>query len=103
MNDERSRFGRAINRQAARKLKAQRSNAPVTWSGFATFGVIGWSIAAPMLLGALLGGWIDRHHAGIHSWTLALLVAGLLLGCANAWYWIATQNAAIATAARNDE
>jgi ATP synthase protein I len=59
------------------------------------FGVIGWSVTVPTLLGAMLGLWLDRHHPGAHSWTLALLVAGLILGCANAWHWISDQNAAI--------
>jgi ATP synthase protein I len=58
-------------------------------------GVIGWSVTVPTLLGAMLGLWLDRHHPGAHSWTLALLVAGLILGCANAWHWISDQNAAI--------
>jgi ATP synthase protein I len=40
-------------------------------------GLIGWSVAVPTLLGAALGIWLDKHHPGKHSWTLALLVAGL--------------------------
>ena len=40
-------------------------------------GLIGWSVAVPTLLGAALGLWLDQHHPGKHSWTLALLVAGL--------------------------
>ena len=56
------------------------------------FGVIGWSIAAPTLLGVLLGAWLDKRRPGVHSWTLSLLIAGLSLGCANAWYWVAKQS-----------
>jgi ATP synthase protein I len=32
---------------------------------------------------------------GQHSWTLALLVAGLTLGCFNAWHWVAKEDRAI--------
>jgi predicted F0F1-ATPase subunit len=40
-------------------------------------GLIGWSVVVPTLLGAALGsGWTT--HPGTHSWTLALLVAGLV-------------------------
>ena len=41
-------------------------------------GLIGWSVVVPTLLGAALGIWLDKHHPGKHSWTLALLVAGLV-------------------------
>jgi len=40
------------------------------------------------LLGAALGMWLDRHYPGKHGWTLALLVAGLAIGCFNAWHWV---------------
>ena len=40
-------------------------------------GLIGWSVVVPTLLGAALGIWLDERHPGAHSWTLALLVAGL--------------------------
>jgi ATP synthase protein I len=46
---------------------------------------------------------LDKHHAGPPSWTLALLAAGLFIGCANAWYWIDQQNAAINHGARPDD
>jgi ATP synthase protein I len=84
-----------IATQAARKLKAQRAGQQSAWFGLGMFGMIGWSVAVPTVLGALLGAWWDRHHAGPPSWTLALLAAGLVIGCANAWYWVAQQNAAI--------
>jgi F1F0 ATPase subunit 2 len=38
-------------------------------------GLIGWSVALPTVLGALLGLWLDKRHTGQHAWTLALLVA----------------------------
>jgi ATP synthase protein I len=77
-----------VARQAARKLKARRDNAPGVWSGLGMMGLVGWSIAVPTLLGAGLGLWLDQRQADQHSWTLALLVAGLTLGCLNAWHWV---------------
>ena len=58
-------------------------------------GLIGWSVVVPTLLGAALGLWLDRHHPGQHSWTLALLVAGLTVGCLNAWRWVAKEDKAM--------
>ncbi len=58
-------------------------------------GLIGWSVVIPTLLGAALGIWLDRHFPGSHSWTLALLVAGLVIGCFNAWRWVAKEGEAM--------
>jgi ATP synthase protein I len=58
-------------------------------------GLIGWSVAVPTLLGALLGLWLDHRHPSSHSWTLMLLVIGLVIGCANAWHWMDQQNKAM--------
>jgi len=79
---------------ARRKLRARRSGTGV-WFGLGMMGVIGWSVVVPTLLGAALGLWLDRHHEGTRSWTLMLLVAGLVLGCANAWHWISSEQEAI--------
>ena len=84
-----------VGAKAARKLKARRKNRPVVWSGLGMMGLIGWSVVVPTLLGAALGVWLDKNHPGAHSWTLALMVAGLVLGCANAWYWVAQQDKAM--------
>ena len=91
---DRDSFSREVGAKAARKLKAQRDSTHV-WSGFGMMGLVGWSVAIPTLLGAALGMWLDKRHPGSHSWTLALLVAGLVLGCFNAWHWIAKEDKAI--------
>ncbi len=79
-----------VGAKAARKIKARRSNSGV-WLGLGMMGMIGWSVAVPTLLGAALGLWLDEHHPGKRSWTLALLVGGLSLGCLNAWRWVAKE------------
>ena len=50
------------------------------------------SVVVPTLLGAALGIWLDNRHAGSHSWTLMLLVIGLVIGCLNAWHWVAKED-----------
>jgi ATP synthase protein I len=87
-------FSHTVGSQETRKLRARRSRS-VVWAGLGTLGVIGWSVGAPTLLGALLGLWIDRRHPGTRSWTLVLLSAGLFVGCANAWHWIAREQSEI--------
>jgi ATP synthase protein I len=46
------------------------------------------------LLGAGLGFWLDQRQSR-HSWTLELLVAGLVIGCVNAWHWVAEEDKTI--------
>jgi ATP synthase protein I len=87
-------FSRNVGTQEKRKLKAQQTHAHV-WSGLGMLGLIGWSVCLPTLLGAWLGTWLDRRHPGAHSWTLLLLVAGLCVGCANAWHWITKEQSVI--------
>jgi len=84
-------FSREIGVQEARKLKARRKAVQSIWSGFGMFGLIGWSVAVPTLVGALLGLWLDKHYPGNRFWTLTLLIIGLCIGCLNAWHWVAKE------------
>jgi ATP synthase protein I len=88
-------FARQVAAQAARKRNARRNPAPGVWFGLGMTGLVGWSVVVPTLLGAALGSWLDRRHPGTHSWTLALLVGGLVLGCFNAWHWVAKEDKAM--------
>lgn len=81
--------------KVTRKLKARRDPAQGVWFGLGMMGLVGWSVVVPTLLGAALGLWLDKHHPGKHAWTLALLVAGLVLGCFNAWHWVAKEERAM--------
>ncbi len=92
--NDRAKLAGQIGAKAARKLKARKSTQGV-WFGLGMMGLIGWSVVVPTLLGAALGLWLDEHYPGKHAWTLALLVAGLVIGCANAWYWVAQQDKAM--------
>jgi len=50
--------------------------------------MVGWSVAAPLLAGALLGQWLDAQAISERSWTLTLMLAGLVAGCWNAAAWM---------------
>lgn len=98
-----SEFSRQVGDMAARKLRAQRHVTKTVWSGLGMMGLVGWSVALPTLLGATLGLWIDQQYPDEHSWTLALLAAGLVLGCFNAWHWITKEDSEIHQYASDDE
>lgn len=91
-----------VGAKAARKLRAQRHVTRTVWFGLGMMGVIGWSVAIPTLLGAMLGVWLDQHYPGGRSWTLALLVAGLVIGCFNAWYWVSAEDTAMRAEQEDD-
>ena len=96
-------FAAQVGMKAARKLKAQRNATPGVWFGLGLMGVIGWSVVVPTLLGAAIGLWLDRHYPGGRSWTLALLVGGLTLGCLNAWHWVSQEDQAMREEQENDD
>jgi ATP synthase protein I len=100
--DEQAAFTREVGAKAARKLKARRDAARAVWFGLGMMGLIGWSVVIPTLAGAALGIYLDKHHPGSHSWTLALLVLGLFVGCLTAWQWVANEERAIRAEQENN-
>ena len=86
--NEETNFSRQVGAQAARKLKAQRGAKRSIWFGLGMSGLIGWSVTVPTLIGAALGIWVDKHYPSRFSWTLMLLLVGLIIGCFNAWHWV---------------
>src|SRR5664280_1845117 len=96
-------LARQVGAKAERKLKARRNSTQGAWFGLGMMGLIGWSVAIPTLLGAALGLWLDRRYPGGHSWTLALLVAGLAIGCVNAWHWVAKEDKAMQDDQEDDD
>lgn len=86
---------REVARKEARKLRARRRKDERIWFGLGMFGLVGWSVAVPTLLGLALGIWIDATWPGRFSWTLMLLLGGVIFGCWNAWYWLNKEQEAI--------
>jgi ATP synthase protein I len=92
-----------VGAKAQRKLRARRNATQGVWFGLGMMGLIGWSVVVPTLLGAALGSWLDEHHPGPRSWTLALLVAGLCIGCLNAWHWVSKEDKAMRDEPEDDD
>lgn len=96
-------LSREVGVKATRKLQARRRVTRTIWFGLGMMGLIGWSVAIPTLLGAVLGRWLDNHYRGPHSWTLMLLVIGLIIGCLNAWHWVAKEDRAMRDEQEDDD
>jgi ATP synthase protein I len=97
-----AKLAEQIGAKATRKLAARKSKQGV-WFGLGMMGLVGWSVTIPTLLGAAFGLWLDARHPGGHSWTLALLMAGLTLGCLNAWHWVANEEKAMREEQKHDD
>jgi ATP synthase protein I len=88
-NERNRRFRRQIETKSVRRQRANKHPRHSSWFGVGMFGLIGWSVSIPTLLGIALGIWLDAHYSVGHiSWTLSLLIMGMMLGCLNAAHWI---------------
>lgn len=85
----------AVGQKERRKLLAQKRGQQDVWSGLGYFGLVGWAVAIPTVLGIFLGLWLDKTLDSQRSWTLTFLLAGLVLGMLNAWFWVQRQRNAI--------
>ncbi len=94
-DDPQRRLSTRIGRKASRRMRARARQRGGVWFALGFYGVVGWSIVLPTVAGLALGLWIDRTWPAPFSWTLTLLVLGLVAGCWNAWRWIALEQRAI--------
>lgn len=86
--DEEKEFSEEVRGKEERKIKARSEKDRGIWFGLGMFGLVGWSVAIPTLIGIVAGIWVDKTWASTYSWTLMGLVAGVIVGCFNAWYWV---------------
>ena len=84
-------LARTLGEAEERKVRARRRGERGVWFGLGAFGLVGWSVAIPTLIGLALGVWMDSTVDLGFSWTLTLLIAGIIVGCLNAWYWISRE------------
>lgn len=91
-NDEHERraadFTEQVGAKADRKRKAREQAKRTIWFGLGMFGVVGWSVAVPALIGVAVGLWLDRAFPGRVSWTLTGLFIGVAVGAMIAWNWV---------------
>lgn len=76
-----------IEKDSSKKIKSQEEGSEIMF-GLGLFGIVGWSISIPTLLGVALGVYLDKKFTQSFSWTITLLFAGVILGAFNAWRWV---------------
>nr|WP_320015618.1 AtpZ/AtpI family protein [uncultured Desulfobacter sp.] len=97
------KFSEAVDVREIRKLRARKKKGHFLWFGLGTFGIVGWSVAIPMVVCIFIGIWLDSRYPGQYAWTLMLLAIGLILGCLNAWTWISRERKNIKKERENHE
>jgi ATP synthase protein I len=81
-------FTEQVAKKEALKIKALRHKDETVWFGLGMFGIVGWAVAIPTLVGIALGLWIDRTWPSRYSWALMFLILGVIVGSINAAYWV---------------
>lgn len=71
-----------------RKLRAREKDRHSIWFGLGMFGVVGWSVAVPVLIGIAIGCWLDSTFPSHISWCLTFLFLGVVFGVMIAWNWV---------------
>jgi ATP synthase protein I len=100
--DRDQRLSEEIRAKERRKSRARRQKEREVFFGLGMFGMVGWAVAIPMVLLTFLGIWLDRVWAQRFSWTLMLLLIGLIVGCLNAWYWVNKERGQISREREDD-
>ncbi|MGO1469152.1 MAG: AtpZ/AtpI family protein [Tissierella sp.] len=76
-----------IEKESLKKIKSEEEGREIMF-GLGLFGIVGWSIAIPTVMGIALGVFLDKKFTQSFSWTITLLFGGVILGSFNAWHWI---------------
>jgi ATP synthase protein I len=72
-----------VKRDVKRLKKAERERSTLLAQTI-YLGTIGIMIALPIVIGAYLGSWLDDQLSGFSvSWTISLIVLGVLVGAIN--------------------
>jgi ATP synthase protein I len=93
--DSAGRLIREVDQRVARKMRARSTTRHSVWMGLRLFGLIGWSVVLPVLLGVAAGVWIDAHWPSRVSFTITLLFVGVGAGCYGAWRFVEGEQARI--------
>jgi ATP synthase protein I len=81
----------AARRAAERERKFRDDPEPTVASRLGQIGVLGWAIVAPILLGVVVGRWLDWTLKTGIFFTAPLMMVGAAAGLWTAWRWMHRQ------------
>lgn len=85
---------RIVARKSRRRERARGEPDSDVLRWMSTFGMVGWSVSLPTLLGLALGVFVDNRVDSSISFTITFLIAGVAVGSLIAWYWVRRESEA---------
>src|SRR4030065_2635873 len=82
------RFANKVSQKESLRIRGLKHKDETVWFGLGMFGIVGWAVAIPTLIGIALGLWIDRTWASRFSWGLMFLLIGVVVGGIKAPYLV---------------
>lgn len=82
---------RAVRLREERDERWKREGERSIWQNLSMIGSLGWLIVAPILLGILLGRWLDREFGTGILFSGALIFLGVVFGSYLAWQRVRKQ------------
>jgi ATP synthase protein I len=79
---------RVVLHKSLRRERARQRRDESVWAWLGTFGLVGWTVALPTLLGLAFGRFLDDRVDTTSSFTITFLVVGAAVGVSMAWYWV---------------
>jgi ATP synthase protein I len=86
--DEDKNLREKVERQAARMKQAEKDR-PTLLAHTVYMGTLGLLFVVPVVIGAYLGLWLDKHFAGYSvQWTVTCILLGVFVGAVNVYLFI---------------
>lgn len=82
---EKERLVREVHVRKERHERLEREGEPSFWHSVGAMGIVGWSVALPAALGALIGRWLDGVLDSGHVFVVFFMLIGIAFGCWVAW------------------
>ena len=89
--DDKTRLDDAAREAAARVRQLAEDPEPSLGRRFGQIGVLGWMIVVPVMVGVMLGSWLDRVLGTGITMAAACTMAGAALGLWLAFRWMHEQ------------
>ncbi|MFO7955971.1 MAG: AtpZ/AtpI family protein [Candidatus Brocadiia bacterium] len=89
LSEDEEEFLTEVERRRRRHERNVEEEDESFWSTVGMMGTVGWSVALPTAVGALLGRWLDGVLDSGHVFVVFFMLVGLGLGCFIAWRQVA--------------
>jgi ATP synthase protein I len=90
-DEQHERMEEAAMRAVQNDEAARAEREPTFAARLGQIGVLGWAIVTPILIGVVIGRWLDRTFDAGVFFTAPLIMLGAMAGLWTAWRWMHRQ------------